>query len=159
MMKGQISRLCCLFMIESTHHFTPKVVITLQADGTTDSQTSMPRVAWLFPSLARGSYWHPLFSRFSRCYPETVIYTGEWPGFAAGFENDFTVEVVGQTKVLKTTKAESGYSRTYIFPSWRIVSKLLTFRPDVIFTSAFSLWTAVALLFKFFLGSRGSCSI
>lgn len=126
----------------------------MQADGTTDSQTSMPRVAWLFPSLARGSYWHPLFSRFSQRYPETVIYTGEWPGFAAGFENNFTVEVVGQTKVLETTKAESGYSRTYIFPSWEIVPKLLAFRPDVIFTSAFSLWTAVALLFKFFFGSR-----
>lgn len=153
-MQGQTSGLCCLFVTKFAHHFTPKAVTTLQAERTTDSQISMPRVAWLFPSLARGSYWHPLFSRFSQRYPETVIYTGEWPGFAAGFENDFTVEVLGETKVLKTTKAESGYSRTYIFPSWEIVPKLLAFRPDVIFTSAFSLWTAIALLFKFFFGSR-----
>lgn len=126
---------------------------TLRANDRAN-QASTPRVAWLFPSLARGSYWHPLFSRFTQRFPETAIYTGEWPGFAAGFEDDFAVEVLGETKILNTTKAESGYSRSYIFPSWKIVPKLLAFRPDVIFTSAFSLWTAVALLFKIFFGSR-----
>ena len=117
-------------------------------------QISPSRVAWLFPSLARGSYWHPLFSQFSRQYPNTTIYTGEWPGFAAGFEDDFAVEVVGETKVLQTTKADNGYSRTYIVPSWQIVPKLLASKPEVIFTSAFSLWTAVALVFKLFYGTR-----
>jgi len=126
----------------------------MQIDSSTDGQPSKLKVAWLFPSLARGSYWHPLFSQFSQRYPKTTIYTGEWPGFATGFENDLVVEVLGDTKIWHTTKAESGYSRTFIFPSWEIVPKLIALRPDVIFTSAFSIWTAIALLFRFFLGSR-----
>ena len=125
------------------------------AEGpTSNGQTSSDRIAWLFPSLARGSYWHPLFSQFSQQYPNTTIYTGEWPGFAAGFEDDFSVEVVGETKILHTSKADNGYSRTFIVPSWEIVPKLLAAKPDIIFTSAFSLWTAIALLFKFFYGTR-----
>ena len=132
---------------------------TLPTDKATDRQIldcqiSQSRVAWLFPSLARGSYWHPLFSQFSQQYPNTTIYTGEWPGFAAGFEDDFAVEVVGQTKVLQTTKADNGYSRTYIVPPLQIVPKLLASKPEVIFTSAFSLWTAVALVLKFLYGTR-----
>lgn len=118
------------------------------------SQKSNLRVAWLFPSLARGSYWHPLFSQFSQQYSRTIIYTGEWTGFAAGFEDRFKIEVVGKTRIFHTTKTNSGYSRSYILPSFEIVPKLLAFRPEVIFTSAFSLWTLVALLFKLFLGSR-----
>ena len=118
------------------------------------SQKSSLRVAWLFPSLARGSYWHPLFSQFSQQYPQTAIYTGEWTGFAAGFEDRFTVEVVGKTRIFHTTKTDSGYSRSYILPSFNVVPKLLAFKPEVIFTSAFSLWTLVALLFKLFFGSR-----
>ena len=122
--------------------------------STVNDQTPNLRVAWLFPSLERGSYWHPLFRLFSQKYRETVIYTGIWSGFAAGFEKAFEVEVVGKTKLLSTTKTDSGYNRTYIFPSLKIIPKLLAFRPDVIFTSAFSLWTLVALFFKVFLGSR-----
>ena len=60
----------------------------------------------------------------------------------------------GETKLLSTTKTESGYNRTYIFPSLNIIPKLLAFRPDVIFTSAFSLWTLIALFFKIFSGTR-----
>ena len=126
----------------------------MQAESTTNAQMQMTRVAWLFPSLARGSYWHPLFSRCAQRYPDTIVYTGEWPGFAAGFENDFAVEVVGETKVLQTTKAESGYGRSFMFPSLNIIPKLLAFKPDVIFASAFSLWTGVALLFKLCFGAR-----
>ncbi|MGC1306804.1 MAG: glycosyltransferase family 4 protein [Phormidesmis sp.] len=126
----------------------------LYADSDANNQPLPKRVAWLFPSLERGSYWHPLFRSFSQRYPQTTIYTGLWPGFATGFEDGFTVEVVGKTKLFHTTRTDQGYSRSYILPSLEIIPKLLTLRPDVIFTSAFSLWTAIALLCKFFLGSR-----
>lgn len=141
-----------------------KTVTSLQTESsspnsTTDSQAtdgtpSQLCIAWLYPSLARGSYWHPLFSRFSRQYPNTTIYTGEWPGFATGYEGDFAVEVVGETKVLNENTAENGYSRTYFVPSFGIIPKLLTSRPDIIFASGFSLWTVIALVIKLFFRTR-----
>lgn len=122
--------------------------------STTDGTPSKSRVAWLYPSLERGSYWHPLFSRFSQQYPNTTIYTGLWPGFATGYEGNFSVEVVGNTKVLNENKEENGYSRTYFVPSFGIISKLWALKPDLIFASGFSLWTVIALLVKFFFGTR-----
>lgn len=123
-------------------------------DSELNHQPSQRRVAWLFPSLERGSYWHPLFASFSQQFPQTVIYTGLWPGFATGFEASFTVQVIGKTKLFYTDKTDSGYSRSYILPSLSIIPKLLSHRPNVIFTSAFSLWTLVAIFCKFFMGSR-----
>jgi len=134
-------------------------VTTSYADDTSNhSKSSAPqssaRVAWLYPSLAQGNYWQPLFSHFSQQFPQTVIYTGVWTGFAAGFEGKFKLEVVGETKEFHTIKTDKGYGRSYMLPSWKIVPKLLAFKPEIIFTSAFSLWTLVALLFKLLFGSR-----
>lgn len=106
------------------------------------------RVAWLFPSLHNGNYWHPIIAEFSKTFPQTTVFTGVWAGFSPGFENAFKVEVLDDTKFVATANPDGGYSRSYIFPSTEIVGKLMRFRPQVIFTSAFSLWTAIALLLK-----------
>lgn len=112
------------------------------------------RVAWLFPSLDRGNYWHPIWSEFCKVFPQTTIYTGAWAGYSPGFESTFKVEVVGETKFFATDKPETGYHRSFILPSLDIIKPLLQFRPNVIFTSAFSLWTAIALLLKPLMGWR-----
>jgi len=111
-------------------------------------RTENLKVAWLFPSLERGNYWHPIWSAFCKVFPQTVIYTGHWAGYSPGFEGKFKVEVVGETKFFATDKPDTGYHRSFILPSLEIIQPLLQFRPDVIFTSAFSLWTAIALLLK-----------
>lgn len=111
-------------------------------------RTENLKVAWLFPSLERGNYWHPIWSEFCNVFPQTIIYTGFWAGYSPGFEGQFKVEVVGKTRFFATDKPDTGYHRSFILPSMGIVKSLLQFRPDVIFTSAFSLWTAIALLLK-----------
>jgi glycosyltransferase involved in cell wall biosynthesis len=111
-------------------------------------ETNPLRIAWLFPSLMGGNYWHPIFCEFTQCFQHTTIYTGGWPGFSPGFEDTFRVDVVGDTKVVTTNEQTTGYERTYILPSWGIIPRLLKFRPQVIFTSAFSLWTLLVLLLK-----------
>lgn len=118
------------------------------------TQVSNLKIAWLFPSLERGNYWHPIWSEFCKVFPDTTIYTGGWAGYSPGFENTFKVEVVGETKFFATDKPDTGYHRSFILPSLDIVKPLLQFRPNVIFTSAFSLWTAIALLLKIFMGWR-----
>jgi glycosyltransferase involved in cell wall biosynthesis len=105
-------------------------------------------VAWLLPSLERGLYWHPVFKEFSRIFPKTIIFTGIWPGFAPGYENAFTVKVLRKTKIIETTRVTAGTSRALIIASLGIIYHLLSFKPQVIFTSAFSIWTALALVLK-----------
>jgi glycosyltransferase involved in cell wall biosynthesis len=106
------------------------------------------RIAWLVPSMDRGFYWHPVFQEFVRLFPETVIFTGSWPGFASGSENAFKVRVVGKTRYFNFRSFVSGKTRTFIIPSLAIVPSIMRFRPQVIFTSAFSLWSTLVVLLK-----------
>ncbi len=106
------------------------------------------KIAWLFPSLEGASYWHPVLSRFTKIFSQTVVYTGQWPGFSSGFENSFQVEVVGKVKFIEVATSKS-YVPNFTYASPKIISCLLQFKPDVIFTSSFSIWTLLALLLKF----------
>jgi glycosyltransferase involved in cell wall biosynthesis len=107
---------------------------------------SQIRVAWLFPSLRKGNYWHPIFRDFSQRF-RTIVYTGLWTGFSPGLEDSFTVEVVGKTDF-------SDYSGRFIYASPTIVNSLLKFRPQLVFASGFSIWTILALLSKPLTGAR-----
>jgi glycosyltransferase involved in cell wall biosynthesis len=110
------------------------------------------RIAWLFPSLEMGNYWHPVFKELTQFYRQLKVYTGVWTGYASGYENCFPVEVVGKMKFVDTTKTKAGskakYGRGFIAVSPEIIKPLLHDKPDVIFTSGFSFWTLLALLLK-----------
>jgi glycosyltransferase involved in cell wall biosynthesis len=106
------------------------------------------KVAWVFPSLALGSYWHPVFSQFTQRIKQTKIFTGVWTGFAPGFEDAFAVEIVGESKFIPTEADTGKYVRNITIASPRIIQHLLQFRPDVIFVSGFSMWTLLVLLMK-----------
>lgn len=110
--------------------------------------TKKIRIAWLFPSLALGNYWHPVLSEFTKIYPQTTVFTGEWPGYSPGFEKTFTVKVVDRMKFIETVRSETGYSRGFIRLSLKIVVELLRFQPDIIFTTGFSIWSFLSLLLK-----------
>lgn len=112
------------------------------------------RIAWLFPSMGRSAYWQPVLSEFTQKFKNTIVYTGNWPGFTAGFEDAFTVEVVGTTKYIRIIPSTVGYSFGFSFVSLGIITNLLRFKPQVIFTSAFSVWTLLVLFLKTWLGWR-----
>lgn len=111
------------------------------------SSSTKIRVAWIFPSLRKGNYWHPIFRDFSQRF-ETKIYTGLWTGFSPGLEHTFQVEVVGQTK------SGQDYSGRFTKASPKIVTYLWQFHPHLIFASGFSVWTILALLMKPLTGWR-----
>jgi glycosyltransferase involved in cell wall biosynthesis len=106
------------------------------------------RVAWLFPSLERGFYWQSVLKEFAKLLPQTIVFTGIWSGFAAGYEDAFTVRILKKPKVIETTRVSMGTSRAVIIASLGIIRHLLSFNPHVIFTSAFSIWTVLALVMK-----------
>lgn len=105
------------------------------------------RVAWIFPSLKGGNYWHPVLSEYAKSVSEISVFTGEWTGYSEGFEDSFPVQVVGKTKTFASKDAE-GYTYKFSLVSPKIVQYLGKYRPHVIFTSGFSVWTLLALLLK-----------
>lgn len=105
-----------------------------------------PRVAWLIPTA--WFCWQPALSKFTQKFSQTTVFTGLWPGFAKGLEDSLNVEVVGERKVISLSKGSNGYGSTFTALSLGIVNKLLKFKPHLIFSSSFGIWTILALLLK-----------
>ncbi len=107
------------------------------------------RVAFLYPSVELGAYWLPILNEFKKIFRQTIFYTGRvWPGFEAEAAEASVIRLVGETKFVEMTKTTAGYSRGFYGVSLSIVSELLRYKPHVIITSTFTIWTLVALLLK-----------
>ncbi|MBW4518516.1 MAG: glycosyltransferase family 4 protein [Scytolyngbya sp. HA4215-MV1] len=104
------------------------------------------RIAWLLTSAFY--YWHPMLSCLTQLFPQTTAFAANWRGYAPGFEDSFVVDVVGERKVVSLTKSETSYGSNFTYLPLTIVSHLLRFKPDVIFSNSFGVWTILALLFK-----------
>jgi glycosyltransferase involved in cell wall biosynthesis len=118
-----------------------------------DNKNSI-RVAWLFPWLSQGNYWHPVLSKFTQAFNQTNIYTGCWTGFTEGYEDTFNVELLGKVQRLQTSQSSQGYNSGFDFLSPAIINRLFIFKPHIIFASAFSLWSLLAALLKPLFGWR-----
>jgi glycosyltransferase involved in cell wall biosynthesis len=107
------------------------------------------RIAWLLPDMGTGglSFQH-ILCELTKTFPHTTVFTGRWPGYAAGFENTFTVQQVGATRYIEFGKTANGYAIGFTYVSPQIIRHLLQFKPQVIFANAFTAWTAIALLLK-----------
>lgn len=105
-----------------------------------------PRIAWLLP--VAWFYWQPTLSEFTKLFPQTKIFTALWPGWARGFEDTLEVEIVGERKVIEVKPGTEGYGSSFTYVSPAVVNPLLRFRPQIIFTNAFGIWTTLALLLK-----------
>lgn len=107
------------------------------------------RVAFLYPSVELGAYWLPVLNEFKKIFGQTVFYTGHlWPGFEPEAPEASVIKVVGQTKFVEMNKKKAGYHRGFYRVSPKIVNELFQYKPHVIITSTFSIWTLLALIFK-----------
>jgi glycosyltransferase involved in cell wall biosynthesis len=113
------------------------------------NQSEQPKIAWLLPAMGNGgiSFQH-LLCEFTKVFTNTITFTGQWPGFARGFENTFVVQEVGSTHYVEFGKAANGYTIGFSFASPKIIQSLWKFKPQIVFANAFSAWTAIALLLK-----------
>jgi glycosyltransferase involved in cell wall biosynthesis len=125
-----------------------------QEAATSNAESSTMGVAWLLPSMDRGSCWQPLFKEFTREFPHTVVFTGMWNGYLRGYEDTFQLRSVPGYRFITFKEAGKGYERGFSWLPLGVIPELYKFRPRVIFTSAFSLWTLYALVFKLFTGAR-----
>lgn len=105
-----------------------------------------PPIAWLLTSAF--FYWQSPMKSFSEIFPQTTVFTSRWHGFAPGLEDSFRVKIVGERKVITLSKCSTGYGNNFTYLPLQIIIHLLLFRPRVIFSNAFGVWTLLALLFK-----------
>lgn len=89
-------------------------------------------------------------SEFTRLLPNTRVYTAAWGGFLPGFENSFSVKQVGKIRILSMPGKFRGYSPSFTYLPLNIVNYLIKFKPQVVFSTAFSMWTIIVLLLKIF---------
>ncbi|MCM1984900.1 glycosyltransferase family 4 protein [Lyngbya confervoides] len=78
--------------------------------------------------------------------------TARWPGYAKGFEDSISVQVVGQRKIVEFSSSATGYGSTLTYVTPAVMFPLFRFWPQVIFTNAFGIWTLIALVLKLFVG-------
>ncbi|NER78920.1 MAG: glycosyltransferase family 4 protein [Leptolyngbya sp. SIO1D8] len=105
-----------------------------------------PRIAWLLTSAFY--YWHPMLSELAKRVPHMTAFAANWRGYAPGFEDSFTVDVVGNRKVIPLLKSQTSYGSNFTFLPLNIVGRLLKFKPQVVFSNSFGMWTLLALLLK-----------
>jgi glycosyltransferase involved in cell wall biosynthesis len=105
-----------------------------------------PRIAWLLTSAFY--YWHPTLSHLAKRFPSMTAFAANWRGYAPGYENSFAVEIVGERKVIPIVKPSTGYGYSFTYMPLNVVNRLLRFKPHVVFSNSFGIWTILALLFK-----------
>ena len=119
-----------------------------------DSNGKEIRVAWLMPSLIRGSYMQPVFREVTKRFPKSVVFTGVWPGFLKGCEGTFEVRPLQGVKFVRLKRSVTGYESGFLWSPFSLLRELLRLRPHIILTSGFQLWTVFGMLLKFLFGSR-----
>ncbi len=108
------------------------------------------RVAWLFPSLRRGNYMFSVLREFTRFYKDTRIFTGllgDVDPRRLRLEG-LDISVVGRTRIWTRTMKRGYLSRGLSLPPLVGFRHIIRYRPRVCFSSAFTLWTLMAVLMK-----------
>jgi glycosyltransferase involved in cell wall biosynthesis len=95
-------------------------------------------------------YLQPVLREFTKLFPSTILFTGEWPGYVPGCEKTFKVELVGKSRHLKWKwqRKDAGYARGFHLLSPALIPKLLKFDPTIIFVNGLNLWTLLVILLK-----------
>lgn len=113
------------------------------------SSTRHLRIAWVYPSIIYGAYWSPVMREFRKHCLNFVFFTGRlWPGFDSAAPENSAFMQVGRTRYVQNKNTVNGYGRAFIYASPTVIFRVLAFRPQVVFASAFSIWTVLSLVFR-----------
>lgn len=110
-----------------------------------------PRLALVVPTVELGAYWKPVLDDLATRCEEVRLFTAmPWRGIR---EEELhpagRVTVVGEKRRVTTSgDRESDYGGGVMVLSPAITSALWRFRPDVVVTSGFSLWTMLVLALR-----------
>lgn len=106
------------------------------------------RVAWLMPDVVGGYYMQPIFKEFTALMPNTVVFTGAWPGTLPQYRGKFEIRHVRGVRFITLRRGGASSSKRLMLAPPTILWQLIRFRPKIVLTGAFNLWSAYALLLK-----------
>ncbi len=112
------------------------------------------RVAWLMPDAKGAYYMQPIFKEFTKLIPTMVVFTGAWPGNLPQYRGKFAVRRVRGVRLITLGRGGAGYPKGITWAPPAILWELIRFRPRVVLSGAFNLWSAYALLLKRFMRWR-----
>jgi len=115
-------------------------------------EASPLRVLWPVPTLVRGYYWQPFLREFKKRFPNTVVLTGTWPGYLPGYEN--VLAIVIDPRIRWVVWRLFGRRFRFAWGPPSILWRILRFRPDVIITVGFNIFTLMGLVSKLLYGTR-----
>lgn len=104
------------------------------------------KVAWVLNSSFY--YWQPLIAHFAEIWSNTKLFTVDWQGYLAGYEDSFELENLGTKKLIYIKRNLGGYDYNIGYLPLNIINKLRRYKPQVILSNSFGLWTILVLLFK-----------
>lgn len=110
-----------------------------------------PRIALVVPTVELGAYWKPVLDDLAGRCEETRLFTAmPWRGIRdEELHPAGRVTVVGEKRRVTTSgDSDSDYGGGVMVLSPGIAAELWRFRPDVVITSGFSLWTMIALALR-----------
>jgi glycosyltransferase involved in cell wall biosynthesis len=106
------------------------------------------RVAVLMPSMARGYYWQPILREFTRRFPRTLVLTGRWDGFLPDYEGTSNIRQLTGFRFITWKRSNTGDEVGFGLLPPSLLWILMKFRPAVIISASFTLWTLCALIVK-----------
>ncbi len=104
---------------------------------------------FLLPSIIGGPYWQPILTEYSKLFPNTILITGNFPGFLKSFENGFRYILTKKPQFIKLPFNVKGYYPVGIvwMPIYDLLKLLYTIKPNLIWSANFSIWTFVAIMY------------
>lgn len=107
------------------------------------------RVAWLMPSAKAGAHWLPIWTTFLEHFKDTVFFTTQvWEEFDSESSYAKAVCQLGDIKSIWVNKKGLGYHHGFLKLPFNIILYLARFRPKIIISNAFSMWSLIAILLK-----------
>ena len=112
------------------------------------SAVTNARIIWVAPSLSRGRFMQPLFAEFAKLFPNSVVFTGRWPGFISGYENSFPITLLKGVRFRAVRSDKTGNPRGFSVVPPDALLKMWRIQPDLIFVRGFDLCTLYAVVIK-----------
>lgn len=108
------------------------------------------KVAFVIPSMLKGPYWQPIFTYLTQLFSHFTVYTSVWNGYIANYTGMFNIEVVEGIRFLKRENKVGFYEHGIVLLPVSLLKKLIKYKPQIIITSTFGIWTILAIIYKFF---------
>lgn len=115
------------------------------------SNTEELRIAWLLPSISAGAHWQPILSRFLQSFNNTFFFTTEvWKEFDSQASYAHAVRQLGKIRSIGSDNHSQtpGYHHGYMKLPFNIIYYLAKFKPQVIISNSFSVWSIIAVMLK-----------